>query len=269
MNIINHQLPCNYLTDSKFNVITALVKNYFVLCFTVVLKKNAVIYSLFKDTTILYFARSAAEELDHKRLHKNASSSLGIIKRLQKNAFSIIKKSGVPFHVFSEKNQVGKNFTEKLINSIKVCFEQTEKVIIVGYDCPLLNVKDLHNAASLLSTGNNVLGKDRNGGAYLIGLHRNSWNEKSFADLKWQTNKLAFQLENEYFKNEELVCLRSKSDLNTECDILSLSFITYLSSFIKVLLQLFKEVVYHPTTYTSNKRIALSSLQFRGPPSFF
>ena len=221
---------------------------------------------MFQNTTILYFARSAAEELEHKRLHSNAGKSLGIIKRLQKNAFSIIKKSGVPFHIFSEKNQVGKNFTEKLINSIKVCFEQSEKVIIVGYDCPLLNVKDLHNAASLLNTGKNVLGKDRNGGAYLIGLNRQSWNEDSFAKLNWQTNQLAFQLENEYFKNDELACLRSKSDLNSECDILSLSFMTYLSSLITLILHFFEGVIHDTVSTNFDKKLALSSVQFRGPP---
>ena len=218
-------------------------------------------------TCILYFGRSAREELKSKQLTKSKSASLQLIKKLQKLTISKIKNSGLPFVIHHENLQVGYSFGERLTNAISMCFQNYENVVVVGYDCPLLTKLDLIAAKESLVDGINVVGADENGGAYLIGLTRDCWNPECFQQLAWKSNSLCSDLISVYFKNVSLRISQSKIDVNSTQDLFSLVATSHLKGYILALLNLAQVAIVRSTNRTIiSSRGVFPDLQFRGPP---
>ena len=218
-------------------------------------------------TCILYFGRSAREELKSKELTKSKSANLQLITKLQKHTKSKIKNSGIPFFIHHENLQVGNSFGEKLTNAISICFQTYENVIVVGYDCPLLTSRDLVGAKESLLDGFNVVGADENGGAYLIGLTRDRWIPECFQQLSWKSTSLYSDLISVYFKKVSVRIIQAKIDVNSSQDLLSLISTSHLKGFILALLNLVQIVILRSANRTLNsKQYAFPDLQFRGPP---
>nr|WP_256534170.1 DUF2064 domain-containing protein [Lewinella sp. JB7] len=101
----------------------------------------------------------------------------------------------MPVHRYDESRQRGRSFGERLANAAAEVFARgIDQLIIVGNDCPTLRADDLRRAAGLLSRGDGVLGADRRGGAWLIGLHRRQFDPDRFAGLPWQSRNLRDEL---------------------------------------------------------------------------
>jgi glycosyltransferase A (GT-A) superfamily protein (DUF2064 family) len=215
----------------------------------------------------LFFARSTEEELNHKRIHNTYNASFQVVDKMQKNAISIIKKSGIPYEVINEKNQIGNSFGEKLSYAVNESFQLSENVIIIGYDCPRLHVNDLKKAALALENGTNVIGKDHNGGVYILGINKHSWSKDAFSSLDWQTNKIALQIEHSYFQFDDLTFLKTKSDVNTSDDLVKLSFLSYLSSIISIILHFIHNITPFTKLEVSKNYVCQPNQALRGPPS--
>lgn len=222
---------------------------------------------MLNHTCILYFARNAREELKYKRLASKKAISLKIIQKLQHNTIATIASSGLPYVFHLSTDQKGDNFSQKLSHAIDRSFKSYKNVIVVGYDCPLLSKEDLLKAAQNLENGKNTIGGDKNGGAYLIGIQKKSWRLEDFENLAWQTNELFDQLTTKYFEKEELSFLSSKIDFNSAWDIFKAQSFQYLSSLIKVLLQLIQieKICSNQELITVRQRQTLN-IKFRGPP---
>jgi glycosyltransferase A (GT-A) superfamily protein (DUF2064 family) len=65
-----------------------------------------------------------------------------------------------------------------------------ERVLVVGNDCPSILPSHLRAAAQMLEQGQNVLGPDRRGGVWLIGLQRDDFSASQLTDLSWETPDL-------------------------------------------------------------------------------
>lgn len=221
---------------------------------------------MLSDTCILYFTRSASEELKFKRLHRKRQLSLRAIESMQGHTQKIIQKSGIPFIVCSEDQQVGHTFGEKISSAIQDCFVQYEHVIVVGYDCPQLAARDLLDAHDSLVKGNNILGVDSHGGAYLIGINKVSWDKEAFQRISWNSSLVAQELTEHFFTSSNLLFLLRKADVNSFDDLQKLHFLSFLSPFICMLIQLFEAIRIETSVQLDKGFYTRIIPSFRGPP---
>lgn len=223
---------------------------------------------MLNKTCILYFARTAAEELKYKRLDAKKSVSLKLIQNLQSNTIATIKRSGLPFVLHLSDKQKENNFTDNLTQAIDHTFQSYDNIIVVGYDCPMLSINDLNTAAANFEQDKNTIGGDKNGGAYLIGIQKKSWRKEEFENLDWQTDQLYKQLTTLYFEENEIDILSSKIDLNSSFDVLRTISYQFLSGFLKRLLQL---IIPLNSSFDIQciplRKTQVSHIRFRGPPS--
>ena len=141
-----------------------------------------------------------------------------------------------PYFIFNENNQVGSTFGEKLSNSIQELYNKGfQKVLVIGNDCPSLNLSILKKALVLLQTNAIVVGPNFNGGLYLIGINQNQFNIESFKNVNWQSSHTYFTFK-KAFKTTVLE-LKSLHDLNNSVDIKNFIFNSNPSFFRNFILQ--------------------------------
>lgn len=86
-------------------------------------------------------------------------------------------------------SQQGEHLGERLHNAIESAFEQgIQQVIVIGADCPSLDVQILTAASRQLESHDVVLGPAEDGGYYLIGVK--SPQPSLFQDIPWGTSQV-------------------------------------------------------------------------------
>lgn len=142
-------------------------------------------------SALLLFTRSQTEEARAKDFSETNSikSNRLIAGHLITHTEKIARKSGLPCFVITSAQQHGNTFGEKLSDAFNQVFDLGyEQVIAIGNDCPSLSSVDLIEAANKLETKNAILGPAVDGGLYLIGLNRKSFNTQQFSNLPWGTD---------------------------------------------------------------------------------
>lgn len=174
------------------------------------------------QTAILFFSRSARAECQYKILDKQLpyTHNLKLINQNISAAFTKIVDSGLPFFVFDENRQSSNSFGEKLSVAARECFGFGYKhLIIVGNDCPDLEASDMQLAAVQLQLGKSVLGKDKRGGFYLVGISKDLFDAQVFEQLPWSTPCLQDAMACWLTElGKEILFLDEKSDINTTSD---------------------------------------------------
>lgn len=129
----------------------------------------------------------------------------------------VARNSGISwFTIFSDR-QVGNNFGERLANALESVLAQGfERVIVIGNDCPDLNPAHLRRAEKLLQSQDWVLGPDRRGGLYLIGVHAAAYDRERFMELPWQHADLCTAFRENF---SGIAWMPALSDLNTSVDV--------------------------------------------------
>ncbi len=142
---------------------------------------------MISNTAILIFANSAQFESSIKTFSKSEV----LFNELNRQTLAKVKKSGLPYFLFSEKEQQGENFGERYVNAIQSIYNKGfENVITIGNDTPHLQTSQLTKAAKTLKKNPIVLGPSIDGGYYLMGLHKSQFNPDVFLKLPWQTSRL-------------------------------------------------------------------------------
>ncbi|QCD63213.1 DUF2064 domain-containing protein [Tenacibaculum maritimum] len=144
-------------------------------------------------TAILIFANSATYEAISKPFHKSAA----VFDILNKQTLQTVQKTGIPYFLFTEKNQKGISFGERYVNAIKTVFKLGyNAVITIGNDTPQLKTSDLLHTICQINTpkNNTIIGPSTDGGFYLIGIQKEHFDEARFLALPWQTNQLLSSL---------------------------------------------------------------------------
>ncbi len=143
-------------------------------------------------TAILLFANSPEEELKQK----NLSGSKNLYEYFNEDTLSKAKQTGLDVVLFSDANQIGKNFGERFSNAIASVFKQGyDAVITIGNDTPDLKTQHLLSAKENLHDKILTLGPSMDGGSYLITLSKSTFNTEEFQKLPWQSNSLFSALE--------------------------------------------------------------------------
>ncbi len=143
----------------------------------------------YDQTAILFFSRTPRQEALHKQLA--GPHSYRVSKVLLQHSLRELRKSKLPICPCLGPQQEGDTFGERLANATEAVFAQGyQQVIIVGSDSPGLNAQTLREAQAHLEEKDAVLGPSSDGGLYLIGLKRNTYQREQFIALDWETDKL-------------------------------------------------------------------------------
>jgi hypothetical protein len=195
-----------------------------------------------ENIALIFFSRNKADEAKHKSWFKEHSKDQDLASLLIDKAQNAIHNSGIPIFHFHEENQKGNTFGERLANAYNEVFDLGyEQVISVGNDCPDLENINWREITLNLSEGKSVLGPDKRGGAYLIGIQKQSFNKDKFKKLNWQKNTLYKELAQFCEDSTVLVELKKYRDLNSFHDIHLLSkVIKSIDKFRQLLFQLLK-----------------------------
>lgn len=222
-----------------------------------------------QQTAILVFAQTAQAEQGNKSfaLHKHGIAYLQYLNRiiLQK-----AQKTGLPYFIFSEKEQVGKTFGEKISNAVNTVFDGGyQNVIIVGNDSPQIQTKHFLKAHQAIIQGKTVIGRNCRGGAYLIAFNKKWYQHQPFKNVSWQSNQLYHDLCG-LFTNTTNIGLPSLIDINAKADASAIfSALSYTSQLKKIIVNLLQ----HTQLFAANLYCQLylqpivSHKGLRGPPS--
>ena len=136
---------------------------------------------------ILLFANSPDEELNNKSIPNGDVLFSG----LTEHTLSVVRQTEIPYFHFTEAEQEGNSFGERFVNAIQHIFNKGfDRVITVGNDTPQLRPADILKADRELGRNNCILGPSKDGGFYLMGLHKSHFNADQFLALPWQTSRL-------------------------------------------------------------------------------
>jgi hypothetical protein len=213
-------------------------------------------------TAILLFSQGGNIESVSKPITCQKKQNVLLWEKMNNRVLNTIQKTNIPYFISDGTTQIGNTFGEKITHSIQEVLKKGfEKVIVVGNDCIELRVQHLLDASHKLQTNDVVLGADFNGGAYLIGVTKSSFNAAKFAIISWKTSTVFEEL-NHLFINQDIAFTARLHDCNTTSDfektIPNLSFSASFKNFILSLLQHNTILVNHTFSIVSYEFNALN-----------
>ena len=184
------------------------------------------------------------------------------------------KKTNLPVYKFFSDKQTGTSFGQKLANSLENIYSYGyDNVIVIGTDCPSINSSVLLNAQQELSNKNLVLGPSKDGGVYLIGIHKNAYSRDAFLDIPWLSRSVfeAFKI---YAAQQEIAISiapikQDADDYITLLEWRSEHSTHLISTFILQIILLFNKVIDRISAPFISIQLHFSKTLFRGPPRFF
>ncbi|WP_290568077.1 TIGR04282 family arsenosugar biosynthesis glycosyltransferase [Leeuwenhoekiella sp. UBA6783] len=209
-------------------------------------------------TAILIFARSAEEDARHKSMHNGVQ----LFEALNKQTLKTVKQSGLPFYIYSEKNQKGATFAERYIQAFTEIYELGyDNVISIGNDSPHLTKQHLLTAASELQNCPMVIGPSVDGGFYLMGLNKSHFNAQALLELPWQTSKLTQIILRKVREQKiQATILEVLYDLDSVSDVAALLNRGQLPYLIKKLLL---RIHYRGTQPITNQKFFFDAFQYQ------
>ncbi len=227
-----------------------------------------------KNIALLYFSRSPLAESRHKRfVNRDPSKNRQVADLLISQSLKHVENSGLPYFLFNEARQKGDTFGERLTNAFDELFKKGfDGVIAVGNDCPGLGSVNWELITQIMKQNRPVLGPTPDGGSYLIGLTRDSFQNESFRQIPWKTRNVHQSL-CEYLKSGgfDLYEIDAQRDINKFDDLLyflKTGFTGVLKFFKELLKNLFKSLLQVRHLSYSAQLESVSVYASRPPPLF-
>lgn len=224
------------------------------------------------NIAVLYFTRTPEEEIKRKHFW-NSTGKKGntrISVALIEGTSLTLRKTGLPVFKITTHEQIGNSFGERFANAFRQVFEKGfGKVIAVGNDCPELTEQDIKNAELALIANEFVIGPTSKGGAYLIGISKNSFVEEQFKILRWNSSLVLNDLlcyAKKYGTNA--FQLTKKNDINNENDLNDFLRFSPINSFlikIRSIISSFAKNIFN-RIYQFTIFLLRSSMGLRAPP---
>jgi len=106
------------------------------------------------------------------------------------------------------------------LNAIQYIFDKGyQRVISIGNDTPGLELKHILKASELLEHNSMCFGPSKDGGFYLWGVKKDSFEKKSFLNFKWNTEDLLPEILSELTYNSiQFDCIETLIDLDCNED---------------------------------------------------
>jgi hypothetical protein len=204
-------------------------------------------------TAVLIFANSPIAELENKPFGKRGE----LFAALTDHTLNTVKKTGLPYFLITEKQQLGNSFGERFVHAMEGLFNKGyNSIITIGNDTPSLLPSQILAAHTHLAAGKSVLGPSKDGGFYLMGLHISNFKAQAFLDLPWCTTRLAPQLMSLLnLVGGPVVRLRSLLDLDTLED---LRFYICSTHAIKALAGIILQILFEQRRETISQKTVIS-----------
>ena len=169
-------------------------------------------------TVILFFSYSAVRQAREKRFCKNDPvRNHRLAAHFIRRTLTALRKSGLPVVHYHEEYQRGESFGQRLQNAYADLFDLGyEAVIAVGNDSPDLHKISWDGVAEDLRQGKPVLGPDHRGGAYLIALTRDQYENGYLDQIPWHSGEVFHVLATK----GPFCILTSRPDLNNYRDLI-------------------------------------------------
>jgi hypothetical protein len=134
-----------------------------------------------------------------------------------KDNSSLIKKWAPSYFTFYL--QSGNDLGERMKSAFQILFNKCyKKVIIIGTDCPQINVNLIVKAFNELSQNDLVIGPSNDGGYYLLGM--NDFHPFLFDDIRWSSDEVFRKTEQKAIeKGLSLSFMPELIDIDTEDDL--------------------------------------------------
>ena len=140
--------------------------------------------------------------LRKSKCRKSIPKGQALFDVLNNNILKTVQKSGLPYFLYTEKEQNGHSFGSRFVNAIQEVFDKGfTNIITVGNDTPQLKTSHLNTAATQLEAHKFVIGPSTDGGFYLMGLEKSQFDATAFLELPWQSSRLCSSLEMILTKN--------------------------------------------------------------------
>lgn len=212
-----------------------------------------------QSCAILLFGCSAAVESRRKAFDADGRVASALLQQAEQASARL----GIPVFRSTEKEQRGDTFGQRLANAMADVYALgVDRLIVIGGDCSSVRTAHLRAAALKLQTGDNVLGPDRRGGVWLIGLQRVDFDPVLLAALPWETGQLYQAL---------LATLPQLQTLVRLADINSLADLRRLWTAVRHRLAILFDILFCVPTWLQ-KIVDMPSLfpghcrEMRGPP---
>ncbi len=167
---------------------------------------------------ILFFARTPEAEASAKGWTASARANELLAEKLYRKTYSALKKSNLPIFIVNNHKQEGENFSERITNALSSFFSHGfENALVVGSDCPDLEVSDIHQAAKNIGHGLNTIGATEDGGVYLFSVSKNQFCTARWLELSWCSDSLFHSLSTELTRNNnnnKIQRLKKKIDID-------------------------------------------------------
>ncbi len=181
-------------------------------------------------------------------------------------------KSGIDFHTYDSSLQEGDTFGDRITNAFQYGFDLGyQRIIIVGNDTLSLQVEHLHRARRQLEDHDIVVGPSRDGGVYLLGLSRQTFDAHRMKQLPWKTGHLYAALADYHDISSSVFHLEKLDDFDqTSHDLVLLNELIQAGVSQRILDLIFKTlclplVQLYFSFFGLTKKLHLS---LRGPPRF-
>lgn len=188
---------------------------------------------------ILVFARPVSDDAARKRLTNQAGLNRRVLSCLTEHTTQRATATGLPVLRSTDLIMHRGSFGSQLVAALQAAFNRGfTRVVVVGNDCPGLTPTILLDAANALSSTPVVLGPDRRGGLYLLGLTRAAFDQNRLAQLPWQTPRLG-RATCQAFCGCSLTVLTQLGDVNQLTDLQTYQLVgTAVKAFVAALLAL-------------------------------
>ena len=177
------------------------------------------------STALLLFTRTASQEAAAKKfVRSDKIMSEKVSQRLIEHSLRQVKESGLPYFVISPKKQRGSSFGERFTNAVEEVFSKGyHHAIAIGSDAPQITSGLLIHAAKDMDKSSLLLGPDKRGGIYLLGISSKTYCRKTLLGFRWNSADL-FSDFIEWKNTCNLACniLPPLKDVNGEADLQSL-----------------------------------------------
>lgn len=166
---------------------------------------------------VVLFANSA----EYEARNKPFQASKEIFESLNHHTLELVKKTGIPYFIITEHEQIGDSFGVRFTNAMQAVYNLGyESLIIIGNDTPHLSVKLLKKAEERINKNETVIGKSKDGGFYLLAIKKEFFNRTLFLNLPWQKATLSTRIVGlSSIKSSTVFNLEKLSDIDCFNDI--------------------------------------------------
>ena len=227
------------------------------------------VFDTMNKTAIILFAHLPEFEARAKSFcgFSSQKATKNISSILTYHFYDLAKKTTAETFLIDTLQQKGKTFGERIAKAFADIYAKGfENVICIGNDCPDLQLKDLQHSITQIEAGNIVLGPTFDGGAYLIGIPKQKFDQQNFQQIGWQ-GKQTFKDLLALF-NSDVIELGTLADIDKTSDF---SFSDTNNPLVKNLFNViksFKPIFGLNTDIRESAFLLVDASFLKGPPLF-